>query len=274
MSGFIAVLVLYGCRSEANVPFVKTDFTERVSSVRTPLIVLAAASLSDVFAEIGEDFESLHPEVDVIFNFASSHQLSNQLVFGAPGDVFASANHVQMEAAVRSGRIARGTVQTFARNRLVIVYSQRNPAEIRLLEDLRTREGRWVIAAPEVPAGRYALEFLDNVSGTATYGADFKDRVLKRVVSYEQSVRSVLMKVVLGEADAGIVYASDLKAGIKGTGGWVDIPDSLNVTAVYPIAPLRDSGSYELAAAFVEHVLSPRGQQILIQYGFQPVGAL
>lgn len=230
------------------------------------LTVFAAASLTDAFSEIGADFSTANPGVTVVFNFAGSNQLATQIGQGAPADVFASANTAQMDVAVEAGRVDAGAPQIFVTNRLVVVYPADNPAGIAGLADLANPDTLLVLAAEEVPAGRYSLEFLDLAAADPAFGASFKDDVLGNVVSYEENVRSVLNKVALGEADAGIVYTSDL-VGVEGVAG-LEIPDALNVLAEYPIAPLNDSAQADVAAAFVDLVLSDVGQGILAAYGF------
>jgi molybdate transport system substrate-binding protein len=234
----------------------------------TALTVFAAASLTDAFAEIGSEFELENFGVSVAFNFAGSNQLAAQIGEGAPADVFASANAAQMDAAVESGRIDPDTARIFVTNRLVVVYPADNSAGIVGLQDLARPETLIVLAAEEVPVGRYSLEFLDKAMADPSFGPTFKDDVLANVVSYEENVRSVLNKVALGEADAGIVYTSDL-FNVEGV-SQLEIPDALNVLAEYPISSLNDSSNGDLAAAFAEFVLSEKGQSILGVYGFGP----
>lgn len=230
--------------------------------------VFAAASLTDAFGVIGEQFSAAHPGVQVVFNFAGSNQLATQIGEGAPADVFASANRTQMTAAIESGRIVSGTQQTFARNRLVVVTPGDNPAGLTTLQDLATPGIKIVFAAQEVPVGQYALDFLDKADADGSLGAGYKDAVIANVVSYEENVRSVLTKVALGEADAGIVYTSDVVASAEGEVMQIDIPDSLNTIATYPIAVLSDSAHAETAQAFVDAVLASEGQQVLADFGF------
>lgn len=236
------------------------------------LTVFAAASLTEAFTELGRQFEAGHPGLKTVFNFAGSQQLAHQIAQGAPVDVFASANSRQLDAAIESGRIVSGTQKTFVNNRLIVLYPKDNPADLNELKDLARPGLRLVLAAKEVPAGQYALDFLDKAAADAAYGGAFKDGVLKNVVSYEENVRSVLSKVVLGEADAGIVYTSDIGQADAGQVGRIDIPDRLNVLAAYPIAVVADSPHPDLAIAWIEWVLSSQGQAILSQYGFIPAG--
>jgi molybdate transport system substrate-binding protein len=234
------------------------------------LNVFAAASLTDAFNDIGAAFGAANPGVSVVFNFAGSNQLAAQIAEGAPADVFAAADAAQMDAAVASGRSDARAARLFATNRLVVVFPADNPAGIASLSDLATPDTLVVLAAEEVPVGRYALAFLDRAAADAAFGGGFKAAVLANVVSYEANARGVLNKVALGEADAGIVYASDL-VGADGV-GHLAIPDALNVVAEYPIAPLNDSAQADVAAAFVEWVLGEAGQGVLAEYGFGSVG--
>ena len=235
------------------------------------LTVFAAASLTDAFNTIKVDFEALHPNVTLVYNFAASNALAAQLAEGAPADVFASANNAQMNVAIASGRIVTGTQQIFVRNRLAVVVPSGNPGQVETLKDLARPGLLLVLAAAEVPVGQYSLDFLDKAAADPAFGVSFKDEVLANVVSYEENVRSVLTKVTLGEADAGLVYTSDISGQAAGQVERLDIPDALNTIASYPIAPVADSAHAELAQAFVDYVRGPEGQAVLAKFGFIPV---
>ncbi|MBP9503123.1 MAG: molybdate ABC transporter substrate-binding protein [Candidatus Promineofilum sp.] len=232
------------------------------------LTVFAAASLADAFTQMGKQFDAANPGVTTEFNFAGSNQLATQINEGAPADVFASANIAQMDAVVESGRVAADAPVLFVTNRLVVVIPADNPGEIQSLQDLAEPGKLILLAAEEVPVGRYSLEFLDKASADPAFGDSFRDDVLANVASYEENVRSVLNKVALGEADAGIVYTSDL-FGVAGVES-LEIPDALNVLAEYPIAALSGSENPGVAAAFVEYVLSTPGQAVMMYFGFSP----
>ncbi len=234
---------------------------------RIQLTVFAAASLTDAFTEIGNNFETANAGTKITFNFAGSQQLVQQLAQGAPADVFASANGAQMEAAVKTGRIADGATHVFARNRLVVIYAKSN-TKISTLQELAKPGLKIVLAAKEVPIGQYALDFIEKASQDAAFGGQYKYNVLKNVVSYEQDVKAVLAKVALGEGDAGIVYATDVLGENGAKVGRVDIPDSLNTIASYPIAALKDSRNADGAKKFVDYILSPTAQTVLAKYGF------
>ncbi len=175
-----------------------------------------------------------------------------------------------MDAVVESDRVEKDTAKTFAKNRLVVVFPKANPAGITGLKDLNKAGLKVVLAAKEVPAGNYALQILDNTSKDASFGATFKDDVLKNVVSYEDNVRAVLTKVSLGEADAGIVYVSDVTSDVMDKVEKADIPDELNVIATYPIAVIKDSKNMQVAQTFMDFVLSEAGQNIMSKWFFLP----
>lgn len=234
------------------------------------LVVFTAASLTDAFTEIGQNFSTEHPGVTVTFNFAGSQQLAQQLGQGAPADVFASANNTQMNVAIEVGRIVSGTQRTFVRNRLVVIYPADNPAGITHLQDLARPGIKMILAAKEVPVGQYSLDFLNKAITDTTFSPTYRDDVLNNVVSYEENVRAVLTKISLGEGDGGIVYTSDIIGEGADRVGRLDIPDTLNTIASYPIAVVSDSAYATQAQAFMDYTLSPAAQEVLAKYGFIP----
>jgi molybdate transport system substrate-binding protein len=218
------------------------------------LLVFAAASLTDAFTEIETAFEAEHPEVAVTFNFGPSSGLADAIVQGAPADVFASASGTQMDNLTEPGLVADEPT-VFARNLLQIAVEPGNPLGIRALADLARPDVTLVLAAPEVPAGEFAREALAKAGVQASPASE------------EVDVRAVLSKVALGEADAGVVYVTDvLVAGDEVDG--VAIPEEQNVVAGYPIGALTESPNPEAAQAFVAFVLGPDGQAVLERYGF------
>ncbi|HRW10200.1 MAG TPA: molybdate ABC transporter substrate-binding protein [Caldilineaceae bacterium] len=265
----LVVWLLLAC-GPVSVPAPGVAETSDRNAESITLNVFAAASLTDAFGEIGENFSAANPGTEVVFNFVGSNQLATQIGQGAPADIFASANETQMDAAVNSGRIISGTQRTFVRNRLVVITPRDNPANLTALQDLAMPGVKVVFAAAEVPVGQYTLAFLDKADADAALGSGYKNAVLANVVSYEQNVRAVLTKISLGEADAGVVYTSDV--GVTANSViQIEIPDPLNTIATYPIAPLADSAQPELAQQFIEYVLAPEGQQVLARYGFIPI---
>ena len=229
--------------------------------------VFAAASLTEAFKALGTAFESSHPGTHVAFNFAGSQQLVQQLAQGAKADLFASADRKQMSIAIASHLVETASVGIFARNRLVVIVPGNNPGTIRTWADLEKAGLKIILADSAVPAGRYALQFLDRVSGTEGR-AHFRASVLGSVVSWEENVRAVLAKVELGECDAGIVYTSDAARDTSGDLFRVGIPDSLNVIAEYPIAALN--GASAPAREFAAYLLSREGGAVLERFGFIP----
>ena len=173
------------------------------------LDVYAAASLTEAFQELGRSLEQAHPGLTVRFNFAGSQQLALQIEQGAPADVFASADQRWMSYVVEKGQV-EGEPVVFARNRLVAIVPRTNPARIGGLQDLARKGTKIVLAAEVVPVGKYSRDALARLAGAEGYPKDYDRRVLANVVSQEENVKSVVAKVQLGEADAGIVYQSDV----------------------------------------------------------------
>lgn len=233
----------------------------------TQLVVFAAASLTDAYEALANEFEAANPGVEILFNFGGSSTLAAQLVQGAPADVFASANPSQMDVAVEGGRIA-GSPQIFAQNRLVLIVPVNNPANIQSLRDLAHPGVNLIFAAPFVPIRTYTDTMLARMAEDSDYGETYRSGVLANVVSEEPNVRQVVAKVALGEADAGIVYQSDVTPDIAEDVLALPIPDDFNTVATYPIAITNDTRQPELAQQFVDFVLSDAGQAILAEWGF------
>jgi molybdate transport system substrate-binding protein len=220
------------------------------------LTIFAAASLTDAFEALGAAFAADNPDISMTFNFAGSQTLASQIVAGAPADVFAAANEAQMEVVADAGLLAE-PARAFASNRLAIAVEPGNPQGIAGLADLGRADLKVVLAADEVPAGQYARAALDAAGVTV------------QPVSLETDVRAVLTKVGMGEADAGIVYRSDV-ATARGRVASVEIPADQNVVATYPIAVVSDGPNPAAAHAFVAYVESQEGRKILSEFGFSP----
>ncbi len=216
--------------------------------------VFAAASLTEAFRTIGTDFEAANPGTKVEFNFAGSSTLARQIVEGAPADVFASADEENMKKAADAGDVA-GATQAFARNRLAIIVPRGNPKHVTGLADLGRSGMTIALAAPAVPVGRYAAEAFAKAGVPTPAGSN------------EADVKAVVTRVALGEADAGVVYTTDVAAGGQKVEA-VTIPDAQNVLARYPIATLKGAPNAAGARAFVAYVLSPSGQRVLARSGF------
>jgi molybdate transport system substrate-binding protein len=216
--------------------------------------VFAGSSLTDAFKKAGEQLKVKNPGTDFVFNFGSSSTLATQIIHLAPADVFASADDVNMQKVV-DAKLNDGAPAIFLSNRLQIAVAAGNPKQIGGLSDLARPGLIVVLAGPTVPAGRYALEALQKAGVTV------------RPASQEVDVRAVLNKVVLGEADAGIVYVTDVKSADARVTG-VGIREQHQVIARYPIAVVKDSKNPRLAKAFVDYLLSDEGQRLLADYGF------
>ncbi|MEA2506577.1 MAG: molybdate transport system substrate-binding protein [Actinomycetota bacterium] len=221
--------------------------------------VFAASSLTQGFSKLGSLFEKQHKGAKVRFNFSASDTLANQITQGAPADVFAAAGAAPMQT-VTSASLASGKPQVFASNRLLIITPKADPAGIRHPQDLARAGVKLVLAAPGVPAGDYARQMLGNLG--------IRKQAEKNIVSNEIDDKSVVSKVLLGDADAGIVYVSDLTPDVASRLVTVHVPSAENVVARYPIVALRN-GSVS-GRQFVQLVLSSTGQRILRDFGFGP----
>lgn len=237
------------------------------------LVVFAAASLTEAFTAMGQSFEQAHPAVAVRFNFAGSQQLALQLREGAQADVFASADDRAMERVRQRGLLV-GPAVTFARNELVGILPAANPGRVGQLQELARPGVKLVLGARSVPAGNYARQALEQLGRLAEFGPDFPARVLGNLVSEEENVRGVVAKVLLGEADAGIVYRSDVTRAVAGRLQVLPMPAAAAVSVRYPIAAIRSGSEPELALAFVRQVLSDSGQALLTRHGLLPAASV
>ncbi|MCT7353281.1 molybdate ABC transporter substrate-binding protein [Streptomyces sp. 15-116A] len=216
--------------------------------------VFAAASLKESFTELGKRFEKEHPGTKVAFNFSGSDSLAASITSGAPADVFAAASAKTMKVVTDEGAAA-GTPATFIRNRLQIATLPGNPEGIKSLKDLTASGLKVVLCDKEVPCGSAAQTALTAAGVEVT------------PVSYEQDVKSALTKVELKEADAALVYRTDVKAAGDKVEG-VEFPESAKAVNDYPIARLEDAPNPAGAKAFLELVQSPEGQTVLTAAGF------
>ena len=226
------------------------------------LVVAAASSLTEAFEEIAVAFEA-QAGTPVELSFAGASTLAAQIVQGAPFDLFASADEAQM-GVVQDAGLVDGAPVLFARNVLAVIAAEDGP--VRTLEDLASDGTLLVLAGPEVPVGAYARTVLARLD--ATLGDGFEARVRANVVSEEPNVRQVASTVVLGEADAAIVYATD--AAILGGVRTIAIPLGANVQAAYPAAVLTDARDPDLAHAFLAFLASDAARAILAARGFGP----
>jgi len=249
--GLVATLVLGAC---ATSPSSSPRPTTSSAPLAGSITVFAGSSLTDAFKNAGGEITKTNPDARFTFNFGSSSTLATQITNGAPADVFASADDANMQKIV-DAKLTDGAAAPFVSNRLQIAVAPGNPRRIAGLADLARPDVVLVLAAPTVPAGKYALEALTK----AGVGA--------KPMSQEVDVRAVLNKVSLGEADAGIVYVTDVRSAPGRVTG-VDIPEQQQVIARYPIAVVKDSKNTRLARGFVDYLLSPAGQSVLAEFGF------
>lgn len=241
LAAAVAIVLLAGCGAQASSSTVS---------------VFAAASLTDAFKALGAAFEKDHAGVSVRFNFAGSPTLVTQIEQGAGADVFASADTANMNRLGSDGFVT-GASKVFAHNVLEIAVAPGDPKGITSLADLARPGVVYISAGPTVPAGKYALQALEKAGVTATPR------------SLETDVKSVISKIELGEADAGIVYATDVKAAGSKVQG-VAIPDRYNVVATYPLAEVKGATNATGAQTFITFVTSSAGQATLTSFGFEP----
>lgn len=228
-------------------------------SSREPLRVFAAASLTDVMADVEEAFEERHPEVDVQVALAGTQVIRLQVEQGAPADVVLAADPIHMQALVEQGLVLDRGV--FAQNELVLIVPE--SGAIQTFADLPLAQ-RLVVGAPTSPIGRYTEAALERAGQRR--GADFQEAVERRIVSRESNVRLVRTKVMLGEADAALVYRTDA-LGIDGL-RVIALDPGLSEPAVLPAGRVVASAHAESAEAFLAWLTGPQGQQALVRRGF------
>jgi molybdate transport system substrate-binding protein len=224
------------------------------------ITVFAASSLTGAFTQMGKDFEAANAGTKVTFNFAASDDLSSQIESEGGADVFASASSKYMDAV--SSKVGVTGQVDFAQNKLVVIVPKANPAGIKTFKDIATPGVKLVLAEAGVPVGDYAREALTS--------AGIDTQAMANVVSNEQDDASVVAKITSGEADAGIVYVSDVTAQVAPTVTAVPVPDAVNVIATYPIAVVKSADDATLGQQFVDYVTSAAGQATLKSFGFLP----
>jgi molybdate transport system substrate-binding protein len=241
-------LLAAGCGSTGN------DDKASGSGKTTTLTVFAAASLTGAFGSIGKQFEAAHPGTKVRFSFGGSDTLAQQINNGAPADVFAAASPATMKM-VTSAKNAAGTPTTFVKNRLEIAVPKSNPAKITGLKDLTNKKNKVVLCAASVPCGAAAEKALKAANLKVT------------PVSEEKDVKAALTKVGLDEADAALVYRTDVKSApgkVKG----IDFPEAAKAINDYPMVTVAKAPQPKLAKQFEDLVLSPAGMKVLTTAGF------
>lgn len=263
-AGVAVLLAAAACGSSSSKPAAATTTastsggaaaTSSAPALSGSITVLAAASLTGTFTQIGKDFEAAHPGVKVTFSFGASSTLANQIVQGAPADVFASASPTNMKQVADAGDVT-GTPDTFAKNQLVIAVPKGNPMHITGLADLTKPGVKVVECAAQVPCGAAATKALAAANVKLT------------PVSLEADVKSTLAKLTLGEADAALVYRTDALS-VKDKVDGVEFPESAQAINDYPIAALAHSSNPDTAKAFVAFVESAPELAVLTAAGFQ-----
>jgi molybdate transport system substrate-binding protein len=259
-SGSAATTAAATTAATTAAPATTAAATTTTAAVTGNITVFAAASLTDAFNAVGTAFTQMYPQAKATFSYDASSTLVNQISQGAPADLFASADQANMDKLTKGG-LTGAPPQVFATNLLQIIVPAGNPKGIKGVQDLANPALKVVLCdyttSPPVPCGAYSKQILDSAHVTVT------------PVSLEQNVKGVVTKVTTGEADAGIVYTTDvIAAGNKASG--VDIPKDINVVAVYPIAPVKTSQNTATDQAFISFLLGSQGQAILNKYGFLP----
>jgi molybdate transport system substrate-binding protein len=245
-------LVSAACGSSASKTAATTTAT--VPAIKGDITVFAASSLTAAFNEVGTAFTAANPDAKATFSYDASSALVAQIIQGAPADLFASADTANMDKLTTPSLNGTAPV-VFATNLLQIIVAPGNPKGITGVAALAKADLKVVLCAPEVPCGKYAKQILDTAKVTVT------------PASLEQNVKGVVTKVTAGEADAGIVYVTDvMAAGAKAAG--VDIPADINVIAKYPIASVKASTHADVDQAFIDFLTGSDGQAILAKYGF------
>ncbi|MDO4665705.1 MAG: molybdate ABC transporter substrate-binding protein [Actinomycetaceae bacterium] len=248
LTALVSALVLGGCVGKA------TDKVEKKVPEET-LQIVAAASLKDAFADIAREFERENPGVKVSNVFDGSTTLVQQLSEGFKADVFASADKKNMDKAVERGLVDDTASRVFATNQITAAVPAANPGQVKGLVDLAKRELKVVVCAPEVPCGNSTGKVLKKAGLQVT------------PVSQEQNVKAVSTKLASGEADAGFIYRTDVKAA---NGKITEIPTEVDADLLnkYPIAELKQAEHKKIARAFIKFVIGEKAQKILQGYGF------
>lgn len=238
--------------------------------MRGTLTIFAAASLTAAFNEMKGEIERANPGASVVINYAGSQVLRTQLGLGARADVFASADTQNMDGARLDGSIEQ-TPAIFAHNKLVVAVPA-SGTKVSTIQDMARTGVKVVLNQPAVPAGNYSRQVLAKLSADPAYGPMFGEQVLGNVVSLESDVKALLSRLQLGEADAGMLYVSDVASAPPGQVRGLAIPDAFNVVADYPLAMVKGAPNEAAARAFIEYVLPPGGGQVILaKSGLLPV---
>lgn len=258
----LSVILLSAC-TPAATPTVAGE-TAPTQTTSVTLKVFAPSTMTEAAKALGAAFEAANPGVTVTFEIGHSPTQRLQFTQGATGDVFITAAKKDMDDAITDQSIESGKEALIARNKLVVILPPNNPAGIETLEDLVKDGVKLLVANAETPIGKVTLTVLDKLAGK--FGEDYKAKFTANVVSQEAGVKPIVSKIKLSEADAGIVFISDLAAATELKS--IEIPAELNVISQLYAAPLAKATNPEQAAAFAAFVASPEGQAILQKWGF------
>jgi molybdate transport system substrate-binding protein len=246
----VAALTVVSCGDDTPAASPSSSGSSSTASLSGTVNVFAAASLTGTFTQLGKDFETAHPGVKVVFNFAGSSALAQQINQGAPADVFASAAPKNMDDVTD-----KGTATTFVKNKLEIAVPKGNPGKITGLKDFTDKNRKIALCAVEVPCGAAAKKVFDAAQLTA------------QPDTLEKDVKAALTKVSLGEVDAALVYKTDVLSA-KGKVEGIEFPEAAKAINDYPIATLTNAKNADGAKAFVDYVLSADGKSVLTEAGF------
>ena len=260
------VVILASCGGTTSSSSNTATPVPKTAAAPLALKIYAASSLTESFNALKTAYQAAHPNITITYNFNGSQALEQQLANGAPADVFVSADKSHMQLAETAKLVTQS--QVFAKNKLVVIIPTSNPGHLTTLKDLDKSGVKLVVGVPAVPVGKYGLQVLDNLGKSAQYGAAYEKSVKANIVSQEENDKSVVTKVQLGDADAGIVYRTDVTAAESAKVSMITIPDQYNVVAQYPVAVLTASTHQQAAQAFVSYLLSADGQNILEKYHF------
>jgi molybdate transport system substrate-binding protein len=233
------------------------------------LTIFAASSLRETFNDLKLAFESEAPDTDIQINYAATSTLRSQIEHGAKADLFASANHEQIEKLSASGYTSSDPV-AFAQNDLVLIASQKTP-NIETFTDILTPGLKIVTALPEVPIGEYTLIAIREIESSGYYGKEFPANFTRNIVSRETNVRSMLSRVVLGEVDAAIVYSTDISKQLDSSVKRIPFPIELNTKPTYSIVTLEQRDKKKIAGEFISFLSSSKGSNILLANGFRAI---
>ena len=254
----LSAFQLVGCNAISEKPAAVT---------KNIVVVYAGISLTEPFQKIEKAFEDKNDDIDVQISFATGQQQLEQMKNGAVVDIFAAAKEQQMLDAITLGFVPDNSQQVFARNRIVVIMPNNNPGNIQELSDLANPGVSLIVGADKTAVGQYTIAFLDKITSADSYTLDYKESVLRNVISYETDVKAVLTKIILGEGDAGIVFVSDFVSN-KDKLLQIEIPDSFNEMINYTIAITNEGQPNKDARQFLDFVMSSDGQEIVEKFGF------